>query len=225
MLKGFPPFVGQAPYRCGRNVDIVMLNFLGNLSCWIITLILSFRDYISRIVCQNRRPFTPWFALEGLPFWPLVDPSFGLFKQFGNFFDWIVRIPKNSCLISSTNGDCDLRERAEKIRNKGNKFENRQCAGKIWRDKARALAHWVRNFKSIVMYSNLRIEIPLNKYLHKFTNWISFNLPKITLNFCDKMQFSIGKNFWKHPVHTHSQIASIYIDRARTYKTAWNTRK
>ena len=61
-------------------------------------------------------------------------------------------------------------ERAEKIQNKGNKFENRQCAGKIWREKAHALVHWARKFKSIVLYSNLRIEIPLNNYLDKFTN-------------------------------------------------------
>ena len=81
-----------------QNLGILMLKFLGNLSCWIITLILSFRDYISRIVCQNRRPSTPWFVVEGIPFWPLVHPSFGLLNnlaisltEFANFF-WDVGV-------------------------------------------------------------------------------------------------------------------------------------
>lgn len=42
--------------------------------------------------------------------------------------------------------------------------------GKIWRDKARALAHWARKLKSIVIYLCYLIDIALNSYLDKLLN-------------------------------------------------------
>ena len=105
-LKAFHPLLVKLHTVAVKTLILFCWTFLQNLSCWIITLKFSFRDYISRIICQNRWPSTVWFVLEGLTFWSLVHPSFGLFKQFGNFFDWIVRIPLNRSLSSSTNRDC-----------------------------------------------------------------------------------------------------------------------
>lgn len=74
--------------------------------------------------------------------------------------------------------------------------ENRPCGKNMAGQSTRSCTLGAEIEKYCHLFKCYLIDIALNSYLDKLLNWISVNLSNDILNSWDKMQFSIGTNFW-----------------------------
>ena len=91
-LKAFHPLLVMYLYiyRYAQNFFVFQLKIFGNLSCWIVSFVFRFTDWISSTIGQNRQSSTSWFVLEAVSFRPLAHPTFRLVKKINDFFDWMI---------------------------------------------------------------------------------------------------------------------------------------